>query len=262
VVKRRDFVINMNVNLSTVKNQITKMPPTVKEFITTTGNKKYTEGASVFEFWLRSFYGVDPSDGSALYEAQNTAATAGRRIIANKNGTMDTVTTLVSNAKFEYHGTSIPDLYGSVNPTITFKQFSLSAILTFQLGGRVYDDNYQSLMSVAGYGAAKHVDILRRWQKPGDITDVPRMDAGRATDFNANSSRWLIDGSFLNVRTLTMSYSFTKLLSTTGQFFVSGENLGFMSRRKGMNAQQAFSGVTSNAYPPARIITAGLTLNL
>jgi hypothetical protein len=260
VVKSKDFVFNMNVNLSTVKNKITKMPPTVPEFIT--GTKKYSEGNSVFEYWLRSFYGVDPTDGAALYVAANTASTSGIRLIANKNGGMDTVSTLVSNAKFEYHGTSIPDFYGSVTPTVSYKQFSLSAILTFQLGGKTYDDNYQTLMSVSGYGAAKHIDILKRWQKPGDITDVPRMDAGRGTDFNATSSRWLIDASFLNIRTVNLSYSFRNLLTTNGQFFIAGENLGFISKRRGMNSQQAFSGVTSNAYPSARIITAGLTLTL
>ena len=52
-------------------------------------------------------------------------------------------------------------------------------------------------------------------------------------------------------------------LSLTGaQIFVSAENLAFFSKRKGMNNQQAFSGVTSNAYPPARVISGGLIVNL
>ncbi len=88
------------------------------------------------------------------------------------------------------------------------------------------------------------------------------MDAGRTTDFNAASSRWLVDASFINIRSMNLAYSFKNLLTTNGQFFVSAENLAFFSKRRGMNNQQAFSGVTSNAYPPARIITAGLTLTL
>jgi hypothetical protein len=131
------------------------------------------------------------------------------------------------------------------------------------MGGKTYDAVYAALMAQPGYGSSAHADILRRWQKPGDVTDVPRMDAGRATDFNAGtSSRWLVDASYFNVRTVTLSYNFRDLLTTNGQFFISGENLSFSSRRRGMNPQQAFSGVTSNAYPPARIITAGLTLTL
>ncbi len=260
VVKTKDFTFNLNINLSTVNNKITKMPAAVPEFIT--GTKKYSEGHSIFDYWLRTYYGVDPADGAALYLPANTASATGRRIITNKTGGMDTVTTLASNGKFEYQGTAIPDLYGSFSPTITFKNFSLSALFTFQSGGQTFDANYQGLMSSGTYGAALHTDILRRWQNPGDITDVPRMDAGRTTDFNATSSRWLIDASYFNIRSLNIAYSFRNVLTTSGQFFVSAENLGFFSKRRGMNNQQAFSGVTSNAYPPAKIISAGLSLNL
>ena len=265
VVRTRDFTFNMNVNVSTVKNEITKMPESIPEFIT--GTKKYSVGHSIFDYWLRSYYGIDPADGSVLYVADNTATTTGRRLIQNKSGGMDTVSTIQSNAKFNYHGSAIPDFYGSIRPTFTYKQISINALLTFQKGGLTYDAAYAALMSSGNYGGALHTDILKRWQKPGDVTDVPRMDAGRTTDFNAGSSRWLIDASYLNIRSLSVSYSLpasltSKLRITNSQFFVTGENLGFFNKRKGMNNQQAFSGVTSNAYPPARIITAGLTLNL
>jgi hypothetical protein len=121
-------------------------------------------------------------------------------------------------------------------------------------------------MSSGTYGGALHTDILKRWQKPGDITDVPRMDAGRTTDFNATSSRWLVDASYFNIRSLSLSYTLSKSLISrfklnSCQFFLSAENIAFFSKRKGMNNQQAFSGVTSNAYPPARVITGGLSLN-
>jgi len=264
VLKTKDFTFNLALNLSTVKNRITSMPPAVPEFIT--GTKKYSVGVSIFDYWLRSFYGVDPSDGSALYVADNTSPAATRRLITNKNGGVDTVTTSINNGKFAYHGSTIPDFYGSLTPTITYKNFSLSVLLTFQKGGLTYDALYQSLMSVSNYGGASHVDILNRWQKPGDVTNTPRMDAGRGVDFNATSSRWLIDASYLNIRTLTLSYTLPKVLVSkwkinNGQFFVTAENLAFFSKRVGMNNQQAFSGVTSNAYPPARVITAGLNLN-
>jgi hypothetical protein len=241
------------------------MPESVPEFIT--GTKKYAVGASIFDYWLRSFYGVDPTDGAALYVAQSTAPGTTRRLIANKAGGMDTVTTAISNGKFEFQGTAIPDLYGSFSPTISFKGISLTAIFTFQIGGETYDANWAGLMSTGTYGGALSTEILRRWQKPGDITDVPRMDAGRLVDFNGASSRWLIDASYFNVRAVNLSYELPKTLLSKinvagAQVFVSAENLSFGSKRKGLNNQQAFSGVTSNAYPPARIITSGLTLNL
>ena len=50
---------------------------------------------------------------------------------------------------------------------------------------------YGSLMSHSGYGSAMHIDILNRWQKPGDITEVPRIDTTKNPNQNAGSSRWL-----------------------------------------------------------------------
>ncbi len=265
VIRYKDLLFNMNVNLSTVRNKITKMPESVPEFIT--GTKKYAVGASIFDYWLRSFYGVDPADGAALYVANSTAPGATRRLITNKDGGTDTVTTAISNGKFNFQGTAIPDLYGSFSPTVSFKGLSLTAIFTFQVGGKTYDANWSGLMSTGTYGGALSTEILRRWQKPGDITDVPRMDNGRLVDFNGASSRWLIDASYFNVRTINLSYELPKTILSrinvsNAQVFVSAENLSFSSKRKGLNNQQAFSGVTSNAYPPARIITTGLTLNL
>ncbi len=265
VVKNKNFTWNMGVNLSTVINQVTQMPPSIPEFVT--GTKKYAVGYSIFDYWLRSYYGVDPTDGAALYAAQNTAASATRRLITNKNGGVDTVTTSISNGKFEYQGSTIPDFYGSFTQSVTYKQFTLSALFTFQVGGLTYDGNYAGLMSSGTYGGAIHTDMLNRWQKPGDITNVPRLDAGRTVDFNGASSRWLIDASYFNIRTINLAYSLPKSLTNkmkvnNGQFFISLENAMFSSKRVGLNNQQAFSGVTSNAYPPARIFTAGITLNL
>ncbi len=265
VIRTRDFSWNMGVNLSTVKNQITAMPSSVPEFVT--GTKKYAVGASVYEFWLRSYYGVDPTDGAALYLAESTAPSASRRLITNKAGGVDTVTTLASNGKFQYQGTAIPDLYGSFTQSIRFKHITISALFTFQIGGKTYDANYSGLMSSGTYGGALSTNILKRWQKPGDITDVPRLDAGRTTDFNAQSSRWLVDASYLNIRSINVTYNVPKVLlekikANNAQFFVSIENVAFFSKRKGLNNQQSFTGVTSNAYPPARVFTAGISLNL
>jgi len=265
IIRTKNFTSSLEVNLTTVKNEITKMPAGLKEFIS--GTKKYQVGASLFDYWLRSYYGVDPTDGAVLYWADNTKATSGIRLIDNKDNGKDTVSTLVSNGKFAYHEGVIPDLYGSFTPSFSFKGITLSALFTFQIGGKTFDANYQTLMSSGTYGSAVHVDILKRWQKPGDITNVPRMDNLSTTDFNATSSRWLIDASYLNIRTINLSYQLPNSLISrakisSAQFFISIENAWFHSKRVGMNNQNAFSGVTGGEYPPARIFTTGITFNL
>jgi hypothetical protein len=248
IIRKKDVVVTTMVNISTVENKITKMPSTVKEFVT--GTKKYSEGYSIFDYWLRQYYGVHPTDGAVLFIADNKLATSGLRYMVNKNGSIDTVTTALSNAKYAYKGSAIPKYYGSLTQTVTYKGFSLSALFTFQSGGLTYDAAYAGLMSSGTYGAAVHKDILKAWQKPGDISMIPRMDNGRTADFNAGTStRWLTDASFINIRTITLGYqlptSFTsKLKMSNAQFYITGENLSFFTARKGMNAQGAF-GITA-----------------
>ena len=242
-----------------LENKITKMPDESKEIID--GTKKLKEGSSLYDYWLREYKGVNPETGVAEYRAVSYVP-SNSRITASG----DTLTNNIANARYWYNGTSIADLTGSVNTSLTYKGFSLSALMVYQLGGKIYDGAYASLMS-AGYHSAKHVDILKRWVNPGDITEVPRMDNGRTADFDAASDRWLIDGSFMNIRTVTLSYripkSFmSKLKIDNAQVYVSGENFLMLSRRSGMNVQQNFGGTTSNVYSPAKSLVLGISFSL
>jgi hypothetical protein len=138
--------------------------------------------------------------------------------------------------------------------------------LTYSVGGKIYDATYAALMHTGTYGTALHVDALRAWKKAGDITDVPRMDNSKGGVFNAQSTRFLEDASFLNVRSLSLAYNLplslvSRIQASNARFFVNGENLQWFSARKGMNVQQNFTGVTSNAYVPAKVITVGVNVN-
>ena len=137
----------------------------------------------------------------------------------------------------------------------------------YQLGGKTYDGAYAALMSSGGYGSAKSIDILNRWRNPGDITNVPRLDAARTADFDAASYWWLIDESYMNVRTVTLSYEIPgtitrKLALGSAQIYVSGENLLILSKRKGANIQQNFAGTTSNVFSAAKSLVVGVSLTL
>lgn len=255
VVRQQDFNWNVDFNLTSFKNEFTHLPQ--EEIIT--GTKKLMVGHSIYDYWLRQWYGVDPEDGSALYFAENTDAN-NIRIIGG-----DTLTTDHNNARYGYSGSAIPDLMGGISNTFTYKNFELSFLFTFQVGGKIYDNIYANLMSSGDYGDAKHVDIFNRWQNPGDITDVPRLDERTRVSFGAQSDRWLIDASYLNFRSVNISYNLPQEWTRrwdmkSAAVYVSGENLMLWSARKGLDPQQSFTGVLSNDYTPARIFTLGLNV--
>ncbi len=255
VIKTEDLRWNIGANLSTLKNRFTSIPQ--EEIIS--GSKKLMVGHSIYDYWLREWYGVDPDDGAALYYAEDTEASS-VRIIGS-----DTLTTSRNNARYGYTGTAIPDIFGGFSTDLSYKGFSINLMFTYQVGGLILDYNYQSAMSSGTYGTGYSTDILKRWQKPGDITNVPRMDASQTSNFNATSSRWLTDASYLNLRFVTLAYNLPKaVLNNWGvsvfRIYLSGENLFLVNARKGMNIQQSFNGTTYNGFTPSRIVTLGLNV--
>ncbi|MDX6188718.1 TonB-dependent receptor [Flavobacterium sp. Fl-318] len=261
IIKTADFSWDLNINASTINNKITSLPQ--KEIIS--GTKKYSVGSSAYDYWLRDWYGVDSSDGSALYtldpNLSRTGATDERIVDGNR------VTTNQNKALYQYAGSALPDLFGSFTNTFKYKGLELSVLFTYQLGGKTYDTNYASLMHTgSALGSALSTDILNRWQKPGDVTDVPRLDAVRNSQFSAASDRWLVDSDYLSWRQATLAYNLPKnLVDKLGldnmRFFVNGENLVLFTKRKGLDPTQNFNGTTQNRFSPARTVSLGLNLN-
>jgi hypothetical protein len=93
---------------------------------------------------------------------------------------------------------------------------------------------------------------------------VPRLQ-NSYTAATAASSRYLIDASYMSLRNVTLSYSFpisiSKALDMSAlRVFASGDNLGLLAKRKGMDPQQSFAGTADFTYVPSRIISFGVNL--
>lgn len=260
--KNQDWTWNLGFNLTYVDNKIKKLPND-QDIINET--KKLQVGKSIYQYWLKEYKGVNPDNGSAVYrfDSENQDWDPNTCYVANG----DSLTTNQALAKYHFAGSAIPKVYGGINTSVKYKGLELSAVFTYQAGGKAYDSSYRSLMSVNQYGQAMHKDILKRWQQPGDITDVPRLDSGEATNFNVQSDRWLVSSNSFAIKTLALSYSLPR--GFTNRFGVqnarvsfSGENLYMSSKLKGMNPWQSFDGISDNQYLPTRTFTFGLNVTL
>lgn len=257
-----------SINATTYKNEITKMPEAQKTIIK--GTKQLKEGHSIYDYYLRQWAGVDPRDGAGLYVYNSELGDAAfdeaktpyiYRTIDGKKYTTDP-----NKAKYDYSGSSLPDVFGGWTNTFSYKGINLSVLLTYSFGGKIYDGAYAALMSYSA-GGAMHEDMKDAWQKPGDITDVPRIDAAKNSNFTASSTRWLVSSNYVAIKNISLGYTFPQsILSKIGvkgmNAYVSGDNLGLFCKRKGMNPQESMTGVTSNTYSMARIFTFGVNLTL
>ena len=260
VIRNENVKWNVTGYGTSYKNEVTKLE---EPYIN--GTKKLSEGKDIYAFWLRSWAGVDATDGQALFllDPEKAGATPADKLDERTvNG--QSVTTNQNKALYEYHGSAIPDFFGNVSTTLNVKNWELSAAFNYQFGGKIYDSNYANLMDAYAQGGALHTDILNRWTTPGQITDVPVLNSSYVTGPAAASSRWLVDASYVMLRNASIGYNFNKdVVKTVGvnslKLFVSGENLWMSSKRKGLEPYANFAGTTQNRYSPSRIITFGLS---
>ena len=128
------------------------------------------EGHSRYEFYLRQWAGVDPATGNSIY-VPDPELTVESVDLVEVDG--KTYTTNVNEAIYDWAGESTPKVSGGLNTNVSWKNLSLSLLFNFQLGGKMYDVGYSDLMTQPSGSASltsnKHVDILNRWQKPGDF---------------------------------------------------------------------------------------------
>ena len=94
---------------------------------------------------------------------------------------------------FYYFGSAIPDVNGGLTNSFRYKQFDLSVLVTFAYGGKFYDGNYANLWMPPFMAQPCSTDILNRWQKPGDVTNVPRLQNALANQ-DGTSTRYLLMG--------------------------------------------------------------------
>ena len=153
------------------------------------------------------------------------------------------------------------------------------AVMTYSLGGKVYDGVYAGLMGAGGTPSNAHVDVLNSWDGiPEGMTEtspdrvkkdgLPEFNYSTSTDNNAGSTtRWLTSGDYLVMKNVTLSYQLPKNwvkkmdLQNVG-LSVSCENLFTWTARQGMNPQQSFSGTQSNYLVTPRVFSVGVQVKL
>lgn len=261
IVRNDKFSWDLGLIAAHNENEMLKMA-NGKDDAIINGTKRIAEGHSLYDFWLRQWYGVDSSDGAALYVQDPTKADdSNTRTV---NGTK--VTTNYANALYDYSGSSLPDVYGSITNNFRVGNFDASIMLNYQLGGKTYDSNYALLMSSYPQGQAISTDMLSAWKSPGDVTNVPIMSTANTTNASAASSRWLVSSDYLTIKTVQLGYNFDKrAIEGIGlsnlRVYVSGENLYSWTARQGLEPAQSFNGTTTYRYTPSRTVSLGLNVS-
>ena len=254
-VKTRDFTWELTWMGSTVKNEVLKLTSTTPEIIS--GIYSTKEGNPINTFYIARSAGVDPATGAQLYWVYDTDED-GNRI----NERISSDYSKAANSKY-YMGSRIPDLYGSIGSNLSWKGIDLAILTTYSIGGKIYDSLYAGSMNNMYFNNAWNEHSLRRWQKPGDITDVPRIEVAGQTTAN---DRFLIDASYFAIKNITLGYMLPKSWINKANInsirvFGSADNLALFTHLKGMDPQYNFNGETDYSYTPNKTYSLGVEIN-
>ena len=257
IIKKQDMTLTVGLNWATLKNKVLALSSEGEQIVSRPHIWK--AGYSFVQYYTREYYGVDPETGNPLYYSNATLP----------DGTLDK--TLVSRSQASsaiLEGmTAIPKGFGGLNASFTWKSFSASMNWSYKYGHYVFDNSVDDIED-DGYNSYKNTskEQLRRWQKPGDITDVPRRIAGNTQGGYYDSSRALKKGDYLRLKNMTISYLFPKNITdavkvSNARIYLSGNNLLTFT---GLNfdPEVQSNGFYNFTFPALRTVTIGLEISL
>ena len=261
-IRTKNIDWSINFNGTVVGNKILKLAPELNgEYID--GSRIYREGESMYSLYLVKYAGVDPATGKALYWGWDYDANDQK--IDGSYGVKDTYDTKDRQAT----GNLYPKFYGGFGTTLNAYGFDLTIALSFQVGGKIFDSGYQSLMGSGvstDWGGNWHKDILNAWTPENRYTDVPRLDAQEETSFSSYlSDRGLISSNYLGLNNITLGYtlpsSITRKIGIDGiRVYCSADNIALWSARKGLDPRQSFVSASTSTYTAMRCISGGIKI--
>lgn len=210
---------------------------------------RHVVGMSFYSFYLKDYYGVNPSNGEALWVTEDGS-------LSND----------YNKARYYYAGSPEPKLFGGFNTSVSWKGLTLSAYFEFKWGNKVYLVENRYITSDGNQmGANQSIYTLDYWQNPGDTGTNPMPYAGNNSNSYTWTDRWLEDGSYLRLKDITLSYmlpqkALEKIRLKGLKFYVSGLNLYTFHDVSFWDPERGVTGIGYGIYPVTKTVVGGIEI--
>ena len=245
-IRRSDFSWHTSLNFTLPKNSLVKYP----NFASSTNSYLYIIGQPLDIKKVVPFAGIDPETGMATY--YNSAGA----LVKN-------VRQLDLPQDFSAGVNMDKKYYGGMQNSFQYKSWQLDILVQVakQLG-------YKNMPNVAGSMNNQPVSVLARWQKPGDVTDVPRFTEDPALESYqnwayTNTTNGYTNASFLRLKNVSMSYTMPstwtrKINVKNARLYIQGQNLFVITKYNyGLDPE-----TQSYLLPPLRELVFGIQVTL
>ncbi len=260
IFKKQDLRWTVSVVGSHYSNKLLTLPEENREDGITTGNFKYMEGHSIYDYYTYKYAGMD-ENGSAQWWTDELDEKG------EPTGNLIKTSTYADATKYYIGKSATPKLNGGLNTSFYFKGFDLSIATAFQIGGWAYDYNYLDGMSNSFY-VGHNKDLWNTFNPETMSGKYPIWNANNSSNsFTQRSDIHLVTASYFSIRNITVGYTFpqkwmNKIKVESLRIFATADNCALWSARQGFDPRTSMSGSNSNfgGYSPMRVISGGVSL--
>jgi TonB-dependent starch-binding outer membrane protein SusC len=230
-VRTAHFKWSSGFNISTTRNKLLSFP----NLASSSYSHQYKIGEPLSLFWGLKSLDVDPATGKLNV------------VDINNDGKISYPEDYVPLAS------KLPSFYGGFSNSISYGQFQADVFFSFRKARL----SFTYLSPGAGI-SNQPVEVLSRWQNPGDITSVPKFTTSSEANYKYNNTEAsLYDASYLRLSSLSISYNLpTKVISKLHmqalRFYAMGNNVFTLTKYPGLDPETGIS------TPTLRNITLGL----
>lgn len=257
-IKTEAFQWRTDINVSHNDNKVVELVSGEPVFRGYTGDgvsntNVILPGQPLGTFWGLKFLGVDPATGNAIYDDKN-----GDGRITPADGQV------IGNAQAK--------LFGGLTNRISYKGIDLSVFFQASYGNSILNFSNTTFVNTgADLKNNQSRQALKRWQKEGDITSVPKYISGNSYN-NYLSSRFLEDGSYLRLKNVSLGYNFPKTWINkykigSARVYASAMNLWTLTRYSGpdpevstLDGSTSAQGIDFFTFPQIKTVLVGLSL--
>jgi len=249
-IQKQDFRWITSFNLAYNKNKVKSITDDSDQIIS--GVSITEVGKPMYSIYAFEYAGVDPATGKESF-------------YVNREGHEREITTDIADADKINLGSVTPDVTGGVTNSFSYKGIDFSFVMTYSLGGQVYDAATWMQTNGGTYNYRANIPTYYvmddMWSAPGDNAKLPRFVYGNV---NTLSSRWLYSTDHLRLKSITLGYTLPSNITNKAgigkcRFYTSASNLlTFKKSDLYLDPETPISGQVTFQTPPMKTITFGV----
>ena len=258
IIRSTDFVWTAGFNIAYNKSTVLDLGDDEWMASSYDSRLRHIVGRNFYTFYLKDYYGVDPTNGDALFRAEDPAHPG--------DDSYYLLTNDYNKARYINAGSPEPKFTGGFNTSLNWKGLELSVFTEFKSGNYVYIYEWRYLNADGNQMTMNQMaNALNYWKQPGDTGVNPKPVANNSSSSYLNSTRWLQRGDYFRIKDVTLAYNLPqgllkKINMKGAKIYVTALNPYTFHDVYWWDPERGMEGMGWGIYPQTKTFAGGIEL--